>query len=92
MNKDDILVLRKVQRESIVFSDLLGEHTGVIHNLEINDAGIFAYAIFFGQSANFRGFAPEVPTAPKVSQLLQKSSEILRRPSSFILPQNLRSS
>ena len=54
MKQHDIEVLKRVQKESITFTDILGEHTGIIHTLSITDNGIYAYALFLGQNLNFR--------------------------------------
>jgi len=54
MNKRDIEVLKKVQKEPITFTDILGEHKGIIRTLSITEGVIYAYAIFFGQSCELR--------------------------------------
>lgn len=54
MDKQDVRNLYKIQKQNIKFRDSLGEHTGIIHTLEIKDSGIYAYALFFGMNVWLR--------------------------------------
>lgn len=54
MTKDMVSILKEIQRQPIVFKDILGTHKGIINTLKIRDNGIFAYGIFFGQNVWLR--------------------------------------
>lgn len=50
MTREDIKILKEIQRGSVEFTDILGTHKGVINTLKVRDNGIYAYCLFFGMN------------------------------------------
>jgi len=54
MDKISLEVLKNIFVQKLVVKDGLGEHSGVIDELKINNRGIFAYGLFFGFNSWFK--------------------------------------
>lgn len=51
MDSKKIKILKEILlKEKVEYRDILGLHTGIIHELRIRQNGIFAYCPFFGQN------------------------------------------